>query len=539
MKFCSLLVLFGSAGSVLGFAPAAPSILQQKRQQQRVILGSTLSPTSTKSTEPAGDDGDQDIDEMLNRLAGSISSSLRSSSPGNNKTTKKRVKISQPFLGQSTHHNGVVDVATSNHTTTAADPAPLPYGPISMSISELASKLGGRGRARLAWDCYSIGVDPANFYDKVIRLGHPSEVFETIYEQLPSSRRTQRLGPKTLQALAGLYRERSTASTTSNNKNQTTIVNQLEGGVARLSHVKTSRDRTTKLLLQLADGLQVETVIIPWNNVRSTLCISSQVGCRQACRFCATGKMGLIRNLNSDEILAQMFWARKLCRLHDLPPVTNVVFMGMGDGSDNAEAVSRAAEILTTRELFQLSATKVTISTVAPTPESFQLFGSTPAVLAWSVHAARDELRKELVPTTQYSMDELCQGLIDTLNQRPMNFRTTMLEVVLIDQVNDNIDTDGKALVELSRKIVDGVPGCKLVVNLIPFNEIDTATKDLKKPLPSSVRAYKTPSAERVKTFQKYLWDNGVYAHVRQTRGDDESAACGQLATAKQQEQQQ
>ena len=419
------------------------------------------------------------------------------------------VKISPSHFSKSRFMN--VTAGTAVNDDEVSKPS---YGPISMTLDELSVHLGGRGRARLAWDCYSLGIDPAYFYGKVIRLG--LDVFETIHQALPSARRTQKLGPAALKQLASLYPNDA---------------HQLEDGVASLNHISQAKDTTTKLLLKLADGSLVETVIIPWNGVRSTLCISSQVGCRQACRFCATGKMGLQRSLSSDEILAQMFWAKKQVRQLQLPPITNVVFMGMGEPADNSVAVTRAAEILTTRELFQLSATKVTISTVAPTPESFMEFAKAPAVLAWSVHAARDEVRRELVPTTRYSMDELCQGLIRALLQRPHNFRTTMLEYVMIANVNIDIETDGAALVELTQKIQNSVPGCKLIVNLIPYNPIYESVKDI---APSAtLRPYEAPTPESVKDFQQYLWSKNVYAHVRTTRGDDESAACGQLATQK------
>ena len=105
---------------------------------------------------------------------------------------------------------------------------------------------------------------------------------------------------------------------------------------------------------------------------------------------------------------------------------------------------------LTTRELFQLSASKVTVSTVAPTPDAFAKFANAPCVLAWSVHAARDDLRRKLVPTTKYTMVELRQGLIDVLLQRPPNFRTTMLEVALIDGVNDSL-TEADEMAEFAR----------------------------------------------------------------------------------------
>jgi 23S rRNA (adenine2503-C2)-methyltransferase len=377
-------------------------------------------------------------------------------------------------------------------------------GAMSLTISELAEVMGGRGRALLAWDCYANGIDPALFFADPVDLGE--DTVEALKGLFASSRRGQRLGKGALERLSSLYNSYTPS--------------RVEGGVATLSHISQSRDSTTKLLLRLSDGLEVETVIIPWTGGRSTLCVSSQVGCRQGCTFCATGRMGKLRSLNADEILAQLFFARKICRQKNLPPVTNVVFMGMGEPADNKDAVIRATDIMTTRELFQLSASKVTVSTVAPTPDSFLQFAHAHCVLAWSVHAANDELRRQLVPTTKHAMTELRQGLIDTLLIRPHNFRTTMLEVALISGINDS-EKEADELVDFAQVIIDEVPGCKLVVNLIPFNDIGQ-------------NRYTKPSMEAVSVFQKRLREFGLVAHIRTTRGDDESAACGQLATNKQ-----
>lgn len=377
-------------------------------------------------------------------------------------------------------------------------------GAMSLTISELAEVMGGRGRALLAWDCYANGIDPALFFADPVDLGE--DTVEALKGLFASSRRGQRLGKGALERLSSLYNSYTPS--------------RVEGGVATLSHTSQSRDSTTKLLLRLSDGLEVETVIIPWTGGRSTLCVSSQVGCRQGCIFCATGRMGKLRSLNADEILAQLFFARKICRQKNLPPVTNVVFMGMGEPADNKDAVIRATDIMTTRELFQLSASKVTVSTVAPTPDSFLQFAHAHCVLAWSVHAANDELRRQLVPTTKHAMTELRQGLIDTLLIRPHNFRTTMLEVALISGINDS-EKEADELVDFAQVIIDEVPGCKLVVNLIPFNDIGQ-------------NRYTKPSMEAVSVFQKRLREFGLVAHIRTTRGDDESAACGQLATNKQ-----
>ena len=125
--------------------------------------------------------------------------------------------------------------------------------------------------------------------------------------------------------------------------------------------------------------------------------------------------MGKLRSLTADEIIAQMFFAQKLCRQEGLPPISNVVFMGMGEPSDNSYNVAQATKVLTTRRFFSLAASKVTVSTVAPHPECFMEFANSPCILAWSVHAVRDDLRKKLVPTTKYKMVELRQGLIDAM----------------------------------------------------------------------------------------------------------------------------
>lgn len=320
---------------------------------------------------------------------------------------------------------------------------------------------------------------------------------------LPSQRRSQRLGPDAISKLQTLYSKQG---------------GKVEGGVASLSYISRASDSTTKLLLRLSDGLEIETVIIPWNGQRSTLCMSTQVGCRQGCKFCATGRMGRIRNLTTDEILAQMFFAKKICRLEGLPDVSNIVFMGMGESADNAENVIKATQILTTRELFQLAAAKVTVSTVGPTPESFKSFAKAPCVIAWSVHAANDQLRRKLVPTTKYTMAELRQGLIEALLERPANhLRTTMLEVALMKGVNDSLK-EADELVEFARVITDSVPGSKLMVNLIPFNDIGNTE-------------FERPNPEDVEAFQRRLQEQGLYAHVRTTRGDDKTAACGQLST--------
>mmetsp|Transcript_14589 Transcript_14589/g.33948 ORF Transcript_14589/g.33948 Transcript_14589/m.33948 type:complete len:512 (+) Transcript_14589:216-1751(+) len=462
--------------SSLSFAPASNKI------SSVTSLASTLAPKLP--TRKGVDDGESDVN-----------------SKDDSSIQIKPKKIIEILPG----------TATTKPSSTSQKQQPKEQcGPISMSFEELTESLGGAGRARIVWDCYKLGIDPAHMYGEVIDLGYDD--YETIFNQLPSQRRRQRLSVDTLSKLKRLYQDSYGGQTNPS-------VTNVEGGIATLSFVSRASDGTTKLLLKLSDGLEVETVIIPWKGKRSTLCISSQVGCRQGCTFCATGRMGKLRSLTSDEILAQMFFARKLCRQEELPTISNVVFMGMGEPSDNAPNVVRAAKVLTTRRFFSLAANKVTVSTVAPTPECFMEFAQSPCVLAWSVHAVRDDLRKKLVPTTKYSMVELRQGLIDALLTRPQNNRICMLEVALMRDVNDRIE-QADDLVEFVKGMVDQVPGIKPHVNLIPFNDIGQSL-------------YQKPLEDDVRAFQKRLQSKGIYTHVRTTRGDDKTSACGQLATTK------
>jgi 23S rRNA (adenine2503-C2)-methyltransferase len=445
----------------------------------------------------------------FNRLYSSSSSSSSSSRLELGSFSRNFLKIERN--DEYNHLRQTVLYSTSypgkdsmHHPTESAKLEELPiknHGTISMSLEELAIHLNGWGRARIAWDCYLLGIDPYHYFSGS-EIGEPMEAIQSL---LPTSRKTQRLGSATLEALCQLNGGLS-----------------VDGGIATLIQQLRSKDDTTKLLLKLQDGMQVETVLIPWNNIRTTVCISSQVGCRQGCTFCATGRMGRLRNLSSDEILVQLFFAIQVCRRTGLPPITNVVFMGMGEPSDNIDAVRTAIFQMTTRELFQLSSQRVTVSTVAPTPHVFDLLCRDDArcVIAWSVHAVRDDLRRKLVPTTQYTMVELRQGLIDALLRwKPRGKRICMLEVALMDQVNDSLQ-EADDMVEFVHGILYQIPDAKVIVNLIPFNEIGQIGN-----------VYRKPTIERVLAFQNRLQSEGVYCHIRTTRGDDESAACGQLAT--------
>ena len=366
--------------------------------------------------------------------------------------------------------------------------------PFSMSFHDLADKLGGTGRAQRVWEVYRSGNDPlqSNF-----DLGVGKQVQEKLME---------------LMAVTGT---RSSSVT------------------SLLDH-KISLDGTTKLLLELSrDRSQIESVIIPQSSSKpnkSTLCISSQVGCAQACTFCQTGRMGKLRSLETDEIVEQLWVATKWIRQKQQldkdypPPIENVVFMGMGEAGDNVNNVVKACQILTDDQQFRLAPRRVTLSTVGPTPQTFHELAEAPAVLAWSVHASRQHIRDVLVPTTKYKMTDLRdEGLIAALAKRSRRMRSVMIEIALIDGVNDSVE-DAEHLVEFCRPILD-VPGAKLIVNLIPWNDIQA-------PFGPASR-YQRPSPENVSSYQRTLATNGVNCFIRTTRGDDEAAACGQLATMK------
>jgi len=206
-----------------------------------------------------------------------------------------------------------------------------------------------------------------------------------------------------------------------------------------------------------------------------------------------------------------------------LPPIDNVVFMGMGDAADNIPAVQKAVEVMTDRTCFALAASKITISTVGPSPDVFEKLAQADAVLAWSVHAVRDDLRKKLVPTTKHTMEELKDGVVRALIHRSKRLRTLMLEIALMDGLNDGVE-EAEELGDFCLDLMSKVDGMKLMVNLIPFNDI-------------GYEQYRRSSDANIAAFQKTLVNKGVKTYVRTTRGDDESAACGQLATKKRKKQ--
>lgn len=265
-------------------------------------------------------------------------------------------------------------------------------------------------------------------------------------------------------------------------------------------HVETSRDGTEKYLFRLDDGESVETVRIPMDNDRSTICVSTQVGCAMQCEFCLTGQFGLTRNLETAEIVNQVCGAMKR------GPVNNIVFMGMGEPLHNLDHVVSALKIIYAEAGLDFSPRKVTVSTSGLVPEMREFGTRIRANLAVSLNATTDAVRDQLMPINKrYPLKVLMAACRDF--PMPPGQRITF-EYILISGVNDSLD-DAKRLVKL-------LHGVRAKVNLISFNEHEGSS-------------FKSPDKKAVEVFQRYLLDRDIVAVRRASKGQDISAACGQL----------
>lgn len=266
-------------------------------------------------------------------------------------------------------------------------------------------------------------------------------------------------------------------------------------------------DGSSKLLFRTARGL-IESVILRYEG-RVSLCVSSQVGCKLACSFCQTGKLGFVRHLEGWEIAAQYYVAARRVK-SEQRRLSHVVFMGMGEPLDNYANVVAAVNLLTGAGGFGLSARHVTVSTSGLAPQILNLARDVRAALAVSLHAARDDLRTELMPINRrYALEELKAALLSY--QQATGDKVT-IEYILIKDKNCG-QREAKELVKF-------LHGLRAKVNLIPFNA-------------HPGMPYERPSDETIRAFQKYLADRSIAAPVRYSKGLDVSAACGQLAAKK------
>jgi len=289
-----------------------------------------------------------------------------------------------------------------------------------------------------------------------------------------------------------------------------------------LKSVKVSKDGTRKYAFSTHDGHTIESVFIPHaaKEGRHSICISSQVGCAMGCTFCATAALKLKRNLNSSEIISQVYLVskdvllngdREFLHLEDQQkPIHNIVFMGMGEPLHNLENVIRAIELLTHPLGMAFSARRITVSTSGLVNKIKELGSRTSVYLAISLNATTDIVRNEIMPVNRrWPIEELIKAARDF----PLKIRERItFEYVLLKGINDSFE-DAHRLSEL-------MMGLKCKINLIPFNE-------------HPLSPFKKPDRETVLAFHQILISKNLSVFTRKTRGDDIDAACGMLGAEK------
>ena len=281
-----------------------------------------------------------------------------------------------------------------------------------------------------------------------------------------------------------------------------------------------SNDGTTKYLFCLEDQSKIETVFIP-EETRSTLCISSQVGCTLSCSFCHTGTQKLVRNLSSQEIIGQVIavyddlglWKKMKngeCQSSYFEIITNIVFMGMGEPLLNYEEVKKACNILMDNKGLDFSRRRITLSTAGIVPKIKMAHEEIGCMIAVSLHATEDKTRDMLVPINKkWNLKQLISSLKDDVKLR--NSERVTFEYVMLDGVNDTND-DAHRLV----KLLKGLPS---KVNLIPFNSWTGSQ-------------YKRSTTGRIKAFREIIIQSRLPSPIRKPRGEDIMAACGQLKSS-------
>ncbi len=271
-------------------------------------------------------------------------------------------------------------------------------------------------------------------------------------------------------------------------------------------------DGATKLLFRTTGDLPLESVILRVASGRTSLCVSSQVGCAARCDFCATGRMNVVKNLSAEEILEQVVQAGQIIAAEGRR-LRNLVFMGMGEPLHNEPELHRALAALVDRRAFNLHPARIMISTVGIPAAMIRLAEAWPSVrLALSLHSVRPDVRQTLMPISlRHGLDELHEALREVTR---IQQREIMIEYLLLDGVNDT-DDDLRLLIEYLREV-------EVHVNLIPYNPIDDAPH-----LAGS-------SPERCQQFAAGLKAAGLRVTTRYSLGSDVAAACGQLVRGNQ-----
>jgi 23S rRNA (adenine2503-C2)-methyltransferase len=273
-----------------------------------------------------------------------------------------------------------------------------------------------------------------------------------------------------------------------------------------VSDMQVSTDRTIKCAMKLADGNVVESVLIP-TKTRMTACISSQVGCSLTCKFCATGKLKRLRNLNADEIYDQVALVKNLAETKYNQPLTNIVYMGMGEPLLNYTETIRSVDRITAPDGLGMSPSRITVSTAGIAKMIMKLGDDQVKFnLAVSLHAANDEKRNHIMPINETnSLDNLEEAL--NYFYEKTGSRVTF-EYIVFKDFNDGIQ-DARELGDFCKKTT-------AKVNIIEYNPIDDGE-------------FKQTTPERLEAFVNHLEGRGVIVNVRRSRGKDIDAACGQL----------
>lgn len=275
----------------------------------------------------------------------------------------------------------------------------------------------------------------------------------------------------------------------------------------QIHELQVSADRTIKCAMRLHDNYVVESVLIPHQS-RMTACISSQVGCSLTCAFCATGKLKRMRNLNADEIVDQVMLVKNTAMERYAAPLTNIVYMGMGEPLLNYKEVMGSVEKITSPAGLAMSPKRITVST-AGVAKMISKLGDDGVKfnLALSLHAANDEKRNKIMPINETNN---LANLAEALNYFTAKTGTRpTFEYIAFRDFNDSLK-DAQELVNFCRQV-------KSKVNIIEYNAIDGSE-------------FRQTSRERLSAFTAHLEKNGIICNVRHSRGKDIDAACGQLA---------
>lgn len=289
-------------------------------------------------------------------------------------------------------------------------------------------------------------------------------------------------------------------------------------------HGEYSRGAIKCLMRSLEFGDECEMVVLfPKSGTRATVCVSSQIGCAVGCRFCATGTMGLRRNLSSNEILEQVYLARCIAKRFGRS-LRNVVFMGMGEPMHNCEAVWGSIGGMIGDFGFGLSPRSITVSTAIGGGALIETATKFPSIrCALSLHSAMADVRRELVPKSPSEMERL-KDVIRTINQIQES-NPVWLEITMLKNINDR-PVDSVALVQFCREL-------NVQVNLIPYNSIESqknSDRSSTKSLTLNGSGLQYTDLNEVYAMANYLRDNGLVVRVRNSFGGLDNAACGQLA---------